>query len=192
MVTKSHPGFLHELFKDKKFTGFVLKFLILFCVFYFGTELVIGLAAPGGMYSSLVDKFFDYVSGISNTLVYGTRWFMEILGYETYTLPNFIVRITGGSGVRIAYGCVGYGVMAFWLAYVLAAKGNWKFKLGWTLLGWFSLWMINVLRIGLLLLAYNKGWGMPLGIDHHTWFNIVAYSAIFYMIYRFEKKPKVK
>ena len=190
MVASSRSDILSVLLKDKKFIRFLVKFLLLFAIFYLGTELVIGLAAPGGMYSKFVDHYFDYVSGISNTLVFGTQAFLSMLGYETYTADNFVVRLVGGSGVRIAFGCVGYGVMSFWLAYILAVSKKWTAKLVWLVGGWLFLWIINVVRIGLLVLAYNKGWGMPLGIDHHTWFNIVAYCAIFSMMYFFEKKPK--
>ena len=36
---------------------------------------------------------------------------------------------------------------------------------------------------GLLVLAINKNWQMPLQLDHHTWFNIAAYTFIFILIY---------
>lgn len=176
-----------NLLKDKAFVVFVLKFLSYFCIFYYGTLLIIGLAAQGGMYSYFVDKHLDYVTGITNTLVGGSRGLLQIAGIETYTLPNFIIRITGGTGVRIAFDCVGYGVMSFWLAFVLAGKGRAWRKFLWILIGWIVLWFINIHRIALLLLAYNKNWDMPLGIDHHTWFNIVAYGAIFLMMYIFDK-----
>lgn len=179
-----------EFLKDRKFLIFVLKFLAFFLFFYVGTELIIGLAAPGGMYSSFVDHYFDYVTWISNSLVKGTQWFVGLLGYDTYTADNFVVRIVDGTGVRVAYGCVGYGVMSFWLAYLLAVTHPWIKKGMWLIIGWGVLWIINVVRIGLLLIAYNKGWGMPLGIDHHTWFNIFAYGAIFFMMYLFERKGK--
>lgn len=182
--------YMKEIFRNKGFLIFTIKLLLFFCIFYYGTELVIGLAAPGGLYSEWIDKYGDYVTGITNSLVWGTRTFVGLLGYDTYTADNFVVRIVNGTGVRIAYGCVGYGVLAFWLAYILAVSRSWKFKLIWLLLGWALLWLINVIRIGLLLIAYNKGWDMPLGIDHHTWFNIVAYSAIFIMMYLFDKSDK--
>jgi hypothetical protein len=54
------------------------------------------------------------------------------------------------------------------------------------------LYTINQLRIGLFLVAINKGWKMPLGWDHHTWFNIVAYTAIALMIWAFEKRNGIR
>jgi hypothetical protein len=38
-----------------------------------------------------------------------------------------------------------------------------------------------------VLVAINRQWAMPLGIDHHTWFNIFAYGAIFGLMFFFEK-----
>lgn len=177
--------------RQHPFAWFVARFLFFFGFFYLGSLAVIGLAAEGGLYSKIVDKYLDVISWITHSLVAGTRGFVLMLGYETYTLPGFIVRIVNGTGVRIAYDCVGYGVMSFWAAFVLAtaAKRNAKFK--WLLGGLLLLWTINVVRIGLLLIAYNKKWEMPFGIDHHTWFNIVAYTAIFSMMYLFDRNSDV-
>ncbi|HRN91008.1 MAG TPA: hypothetical protein PLE75_01070 [Ferruginibacter sp.] len=173
------------------FIWFVFKFLCLFCIFYFGSLAIIGLSARDGYYSPFVSKYFDVISWISHSLVWGTKGLVYLLGFETYTLPNFIIRITGGSGVRIAYDCVGYGVMSFWAAFILATAASGKSKLKWMIGGLVLLWSINVIRIGLLLIAYNKKWAMPFGIDHHTWFNIAAYGAIFLMMYFFDRKYQI-
>ncbi len=176
-----------NLLKDRTFTSFVIRFLLIFAVLYFGTLAVIGLAAPGGLYSPFIDHYLDYVSWIKTSLVKGTAFFAGLFGYETYEVPNHIIRVVNGSGVRIAYSCVGYGVYSFWVAYVLASRGSAGKKAVWALSGVVALWTINVLRIGLLLIALNRNWPMPLGLDHHTWFNIVAYLVIFFMIYFFER-----
>lgn len=171
----------------KNFVKFLLRFTIVFGVLYLGTLAVIGLANPGEYYSRFVDRYFDYVSGIKHSLIAGTRFTLGLFGIPTYTIPGFIVRITNGTGVTIAMDCVGYGVMSFWAAYVAASGGHFKRMAFWILAGFFILWLINVIRISLLLVAYNKHWGMPLGLDHHTWFNIAAYIAIFTMMYGYER-----
>lgn len=180
-----------QALKKHGFIWFAFKFLCLFCVFYFGCLAIIGLSAKDGYYSPFVSNYMDVVSWISYSLVWGTQGFVYLLGFETYTLPNFVVRITGGSGVRIAYDCVGYGVMSFWAAFILATAASWISKLKWLVGGLILLWLINVTRIGLLLIAYNKKWAMPFGIDHHTWFNIVAYATIFLMMYFFDRKYQI-
>jgi exosortase/archaeosortase family protein len=94
-----------------------------------------------------------------------------------------MLRYGQGNAVIIAMSCVGYGVYSFWIAFVVANKGRLLKKLIWIICGVLALWLINVIRITLFLTAINKDWPMPLGIDHHTWFNIFAYSLIFLMIW---------
>ncbi|MBX2939204.1 MAG: exosortase/archaeosortase family protein [Ferruginibacter sp.] len=163
----------------------------MFSIFYFGSLIIIGLSAKDGYYSPFISKYFDVISWVSHSLIWGTKGFVYLMGFETYTLPNFIIRIVGGSGVRIAYDCVGYGVMSFWAAFILATAASALSKFKWLIGGLILLWSINVIRIGLLLIAYNKKWSMPFGIDHHTWFNIVAYAAIFLMMYFFDRKYQI-
>lgn len=176
--------------KQNAFLWFTFKFLLIFGFLYMSCLAIIGLAAPGRYYSPFIEKYLDVISWITNTLMWGTKVFVGILGFETYTLPNFIIRIVDGTGVRIAYDCVGYGVMCFWTALVIAYDLKLKSTLKWIAIGLCLLWLINVFRIGLLLIAYNKGWGMPLGIDHHTWFNIVAYITIFGLMYMLDKQNR--
>ncbi len=88
----------------------------------------------------------------------------------------------------MVYSCIGYGITSFWLAFVFANKGSWKKKLLWMTGGALVLWIINVVRISLVLLANSKQWAIPLGWDHHTWFNIVAYGFIFLMMWVYDKK----
>ena len=111
-----------------------------------------------------------------------TGLFLSVFNIPTHTEPGFLIRINGGRGVIIAMSCVGYGVYSFWISFVAANNGKFWKKIRWIIVGLFALWLINVIRITLFLLAINKGWPMPLGIDHHTWFNIFAYLLIFIMI----------
>ncbi|MCP9751925.1 exosortase/archaeosortase family protein [Ferruginibacter sp. HRS2-29] len=176
---------------DKKFLWFVAKFLLIFCVLYFGTLAVIGLASPEGYYSPFVAEYFDYVSGIKNMLLLCTQWLLSLCGIKTQVEPGFLIRFVMGKSVFIAMDCVGYGVYSFWLAYVLSNSISIGKKIIWSFGGVLLLFIINVIRISLYLTAINRNWEMPLGVDHHTWFNIAAYLAIFLMIWRFEKSMKI-
>jgi len=119
-----------------------------------------------------------------------TAFFLSLFHIGTQTEPGFYIRIIGGRGVIIAMSCVGYGVYSFWIAFVAANKGKWLKKTIWILVGVLALWFINAIRITLFLTAINKGWPMPLGIDHHTWFNIFAYLLIFFMIWLYDRSLK--
>ncbi len=177
-----------SLLKDKNFIGFVVKFLLLFAALYYGTLLIIGLSAPDDYYIPFVAKYLDYITQLKWGLMKSTKFFLSLFGIETYFAPNFSIKIVEGRGVRIAMSCVGYGVYSFWIAFVLASAGKILAKLLWVMGGLLLLWTINVVRIALFLLAVDRNWPMPLGLDHHTWFNIFAYGAIFTMMYFFYKK----
>ena len=172
------------------FYTFVLKFLVLFFVFYYGTILMSGLATPGSYYSPFIHTYLDYVSWLRGSLVHGGAYIAALFGYSTEILSEFVLKVVDGKGVFVSYGCAGYGVMSFWAAFVLANKLPIKKKASWLLGGLLLLWGINVTRIGLFLVAINKGWPMPLGLNHHTWFNIFAYLTIFTLMYFFDKQLK--
>ncbi|MFZ1529078.1 MAG: hypothetical protein WAT19_10025 [Ferruginibacter sp.] len=179
-----------NLFNDKNFTGFVIKFLLLFALFYYGTLAVIGLAAPGGYYSPFIEHYLDYVSWIKTSLMHGVSFFLSLFGIETTHETGFIVRMEHKRGVIIAYDCVGYGVYSFWAAFVLATKAALKRKVYWLTGGLLLLWLINTGRIALFLVSINRGWPMPFHLDHHTLFNITAYAAILLMMWLFDRNTR--
>ena len=174
--------------KKKSFSKFVFKFIFLFLFLYYFFISIIAVTAPGGYYSYFIDHYFNLIAWLKESLIFGSGFLLKLLGYDTYTLDNFIIRLTGGKGVRIAHDCAGHGIISFWAAYVISIDLQIKPKLFWLIAGLFMLWFINILRITLLILALNFNWPMPLGVDHHTWFNIISYLFIFAMILLLERK----
>jgi exosortase/archaeosortase family protein len=172
----------------KEFVIFSVKFLFLFFFFYGLSKLVIGISAPEGYYSEFVHRYLDYISALRYTLMKGAAFVSHIWGYQTTEESNYLLRIVGRRGVIIAYDCAGYGVLSFWLAFVISYPSSFMKKISWIILGSLALWLINVLRIGLFLISINERWKFPFGWDHHTWFNIIAYGAIFAMMYFFDKR----
>jgi exosortase/archaeosortase family protein len=181
-----------NIFAEKKFIRFVAIFIAVFLMCYYGTLFLTGLAVPGGSYSPFVEKYFNISHWLRSSLILSSKAFLSLLGTETIRTDEYVLRAIGGRGVRIVYACLGFGVMSFWFAYIVANISSLQKKIIWIIGGLFFLWLINVVRISLVLLAGNKGWHFPFGWDHHTWFNIVAYLAIFAMIYFFEKRLKNK
>lgn len=170
---------------------YLVKFLGAFLFCYYGTLAIEGLAAPEGKYySSFVEHYFNYVSWLRASLMYGTKGLLSLFGFTIDIVSPVYMRQRFALGVHMGYDCLGYGVMSFWLAFVIANKGSLGMKIKWMLTGSVMLWIINVMRISLLLVATNKNWAMPLGVDHHTWFNIFAYLAIFIMIWLFDRDLK--
>ncbi len=184
--------FIYIYFLKTPFLIYLLKFAGIFCLCYFGTLAVIGIAAPGGLYSPFVHKYLDYVSWLKMSLIHATGFILSLFHVSTNIEPSFTLRYTNGAAVIIAMDCVGYGVYSFWIAFVAANKGKITKKLLWIVFGLLGLWFINVIRITLLLVAINKGWPMPLGLNHHAWFNIFAYLLIFLMIWWYDRSFREK
>lgn len=177
----------NHLFKNSDFKIFIIKFLAIFAFLYFGTFYWIGFVTPGGYFNEFAAQNLDYVSAIKSSLLFGTKTLLSLFDIQTVEFKNHVIRFVNGKGVRIAYDCVGYGVYSFWIAFVIANKSSVTRKLIWIIIGLFMLWSVNVIRISLFLVSENKNWTMPLGIDHHDWFTIVAYAVIFLMIFAFDK-----
>jgi exosortase/archaeosortase family protein len=182
----------NHLFIKTDFKQFTIKFLVVFAFLYFGTFFWIGFVTPGGYYNEFAAKHLDYISAIKTSLLFGTKTLVSFFGIQTIQFKNHIIRFVDGKGVRIAYDCVGYGVYSFWIAFVVANKSTFTRKISWILIGLFLLWSINVIRISLFLVSVNKNWAMPLGIDHHDWFTIVAYAVIFLLIFAFDKNNNIQ
>ena len=172
---------------DKTFIRFVIKFLLIFAISYYGTLAIIGLSVPGGYYSPFVEHNLNYINWIRSSLLNSSKLLLSFFKIDTYLATNYNLRVVGGRGIRLVYECVGYGVMSFWIAFVAASPGRTKKKLFWLIFGLLFIWLLNVIRLSLLLVATDRGWPIPFGWDHHTWFNIFAYLFIFICIYLFNR-----
>ncbi len=161
-----------------------------FCVLYFGTFAIIGLSAPGGYYSKFVSQYLNYIDWLRASLLSASKALLLLFNYETVIAAKYVLALKGGKGVRMVYKCAGYGIMGFWGAFILANKARRKKKILWLICGWLAAWCINVVRISLLVIALNNKWAIPLGLDHHTWFNIAAYILIFILIYFYDRSSK--
>lgn len=177
-------------FAKNTFVPFVLVFAIVFLLCYFGSLFITGLAIPGGMYSSFVEKYLNLAAWLRTALIEGTKILVSFFNLKAVRMDDYVLRIPQANGIRIVYSCLGFGVMSFWTAYIIATAATKAKKILWLFSGLLLIWIINVVRISMVLIAGNKGWKFLLGLDHHTWFNIIAYLAIFMMMYFFEKNIK--
>lgn len=162
----------------------------MFCVAYYGTVAVEGLASPGNYYSSFIDHHLDYPNWLRSSLLHGSKLLLSLFGFDTIIPDSFHLKILDGASVQLIYACLGVGVMSFWLAFVVANKGGWVKKIKWVIGGILCIWLINITRIGLVLVANNKGQRTLFGLDNHTFFNICSYVAIFVLIYFYDRNLK--
>ena len=113
-----------------------------------------------------------------------------MLGFSVYLKDVYTIKLQNGLGVHVGYDCIGYGVMSFWAAFIFANSGSFIKKLQWMAGGLLLIWIVNVVRITLMLIAVNRKWSSPFNLDNHTLFNIAAYTIIFTMIYCFDRAKK--
>lgn len=177
-------------FYKNSFLQFCLLFGVTFLLLYFSIKFITGIAVPGGMYSPFVEKYFNIAGWFRSFLINASKWVLSLLGTETVRIDDYVLRAINGNGVRIVYACLGFAVLSFWSAYVVATKAILSKKVKWLFGGLLLICCINILRISLVLLAANEGWVLPFGFDHHIWFNIIAYLVIFTMMFFFEKNIK--
>jgi exosortase/archaeosortase family protein len=167
--------------------------LLIYFVLDYGTTFYIGITSPGGRYYfEWLDKHLNYVTWLRNTILYGSKFFMSFLGYSTSIISAYVIKIDKGSSVQLVYSCLGYGVLSFWSAFIIANKGTIKFKLGWLLIGYSVILTSNILRICTLLIASQNKWYKPFSLDHHTTYNIIAYILVIILMFIFLKYANKK
>lgn len=145
---------------------------------------------PGGYYSPFVSRYLDYPALLRLSLLHGTRLMAAVFGFDTFIRNAYVISFINGHGVRLVYSCLGYGLLSFWIAFVFANDGRFLKKMTWIIAGCFFIWLINVVRITLVLISSSQHWKLPVTMDHHTLFNITVYVAIFCMIWLFNRSEK--
>ena len=178
----------NDIIKNPGFI-FIVKFLVLFLGFHFGCEFFIGITAPGGLYIQFLDEHLNFIAWLRESILFGSNLICSLFNYPAYIDGPYHLRSAEtGQGVQMVYSCIGYGIMSFWAGFVLAHSSPWKKKLRWTLLGLMVIWIINCFRVAIILIATVRNWNINRFIDHHDFFNIVAYIFIFILIVLFLRK----
>ena len=153
---------------------------------------MIGIITPGGFYVAFADKYLDYISGFRSLLLNSSKLLLQAVGYNVYLKDGYSIKMVNGMGVKIVYSCLGYGVISFWIAFVFANKTSLKKMLQWMIGGLLIICLLNVFRISIMLISVNKHWPSLFNLDNHTWFNIVTYGIVFFMIYLFDRSEKAQ
>lgn len=177
----------NDLIKNPGFV-FIVKFLVLFLGLHYFNEFYIGITAPGGLYVPFLDHHLNYVAWIRHSVLFGSKLLCGLFGYDTHIEGEYFLRSVTGHGVRMVYSCIGLGIMSFWAGFVLAHANPWKKKLYWTLLGLVVIWIINCFRVAIILMATVNDRNINRFIEHHTFFNMIAYLFIFILIILFLKR----
>jgi exosortase/archaeosortase family protein len=164
---------------------FALKLIVIFAVLSQFHVFYYGLAAPGGdFYSPFVEKYLNYPYWYRMFILHSSSFLLELFGNETIIMHPRL-KMIGGSSVGIGYSCLGFGVMSFLVAFVIAYPSTIKEKLKFLPISLGVIVSLNVIRIAILAYAYSKFPTLhSIKINHHTVFNVIVYGLLFLMIYK--------
>ena len=106
------------------------------------------------------------------------KWILELFNYIIFTGNDRLIGIDGSGGLWVGDSCNGISLFILFTGFIVAYKGNWKYKLVYIFLGIISIELMNVLRlVGLAILdTYNRAWTE---FNHSYTFTIFIYSVIF-------------
>ena len=94
--------------------------------------------------------------------------------------------------IQLIYQCLGIGVNAFWVAFVLADNySSIKQKIAWVITGFLVITILNITRIVILAKALFYKWPILAKIEHHTLYNYGVYAVVIAMVYLFKRKPNL-
>jgi exosortase/archaeosortase family protein len=159
---------------------FIIVFIVLFLVFYFGNILFFGLTSEGHHYNAFLDRNLNYIRLLRHCLLNTTAALLNWSGFTAITSDTELL-VAGRGVIRLVYSCLGLGLMSFFTAFVIAYPKPLKAKLTFGLTGNIAIQLLNILRFYLLALFWNKTRGIIL--DHHTIFNLILYLMIAISIY---------
>ncbi len=114
---------------------------------------------------------------------------IRAMGEQVFTTEIWF-RVVGRGGFVMAYDCLGYGVMSFFTAFVIAFPKPIKSKLWFLPAGLLLIQTLNVIRFVFLGLYWRQS-ELKTIIDHHDLFNIVLYIVLMIVLYFWLNSGKV-
>jgi exosortase/archaeosortase family protein len=179
-----------KLFDVSYSVKFLLRMVGLYLLFRLINWSWIGLIAPGGLYSAFADNYLNYVSFIKVSVLQTARLMANIFGVSSHLVSTSVIKVEGGGELYMAWACCGLELMSFWAAFALADTTPLRTKLKWCLGGLFSIWLINCVRVSLIMIAQKNKWQNLQMMTHHDTFNIAAYALIIFLMFIYYKKNK--
>lgn len=171
--------------------SYFMRFTILLLIFYYGNLVFIAIIDQKGLiYSQFLDTHFNNINWLRNSFLYTSNLLANTLGLDTHITFPFRLTSYKGVYVEIVYACLGINFFCFWTAFVWSNKPSTLKNLYWWFAGMLGIWCLNCIRIALLLIAIANQWHYDRFMDHHSLFNLVAYSLIAVFIFFYVRSQK--
>jgi exosortase/archaeosortase family protein len=162
--------------------------MVVFLVLYYVNHFFLNAADPTkDSYIPFIAADLNYISGFINLILETSNLFAHWCGLPTRVISPDILQVDHGPGIVMLYPCAGIGVTTFWIAVIVSHNTSWQQKLVWCLAGSLIIFLINCIRITLLMLSLQYSWPIFARVPHHTMFKIASYGIIFFMIYLYNK-----
>ena len=163
--------------------NYFLRFMFLLLAFYYGNLFYIALIDNNGrLYSAFLHDNLNYIDWLRYSILYTANAMDHAMGIDSFLSLPYRITTINGAYIQMVYECLGFGLISFWMAFVLANTGAVRKKIAWCLVGILSIWFINCIRVAILLMAFEKHWKFKLPLEHHTLFNLVAYTLLALLI----------
>jgi len=135
--------------------------IILFIIALFGANIIWKLIISGDEDSPMVLLFnrldisalFTAMSEHIARVVYAT---VRFLGNEITLTNSVYLTYPNGNGVKIIWGCTGIKQSFIFLIIMFLARGKWKHKCWFILVGVLCCYIINILRIAAITLIVKN------------------------------------
>ena len=160
---------------------FSITFIVLFLAFYYFNIGFLSITSPlSKNYMPFIADNFNYIKLLRHTLLHITSFLLNCAGFAT-VMNDFEMIVAGHGGIRVAYSCLGFGLMSFFTAFILAYPKEFKLKAIFLISGLLVIQLLNILRLALVALFWGKK--AQYIVDHHIIFNTIIYALIGIALY---------
>jgi exosortase/archaeosortase family protein len=181
VLLKTLIGSILKAKSHKDSLRFALKAILIFLAFRYFFIAYTGITVEGGnLYSPFLAEYFNVIALFRKFLLWGGSEFVYLMGYTSYYTEFFLV-VPNGASVELVYSCLGLDLIGAYIALMCAWPAR-RFKLVSTLVGTAIIIVLNMVRLGGLVVLYaTKHIGFFQYIDHHDLFNVFMLIIVLVM-----------
>jgi exosortase/archaeosortase family protein len=179
-----------QTFKYFNFNSFLRLIALVLVLYYFFLGYGALVSPEGNQYSAFLDHNLNFIDWYRRTIMLFSNTIAHAFGANSYIASHQMMKLGNNIEFEIWFPCLGFGVMSFWLSFVVNSTSSLKRKIKWAGLGLIAIWLINCFRIALLIISVDRNWPQSSYIDHHDMFNVLAYTIIATFMYYYAKKDR--
>jgi len=171
----------------------ILRFLVLFIVLLTGFYAYVGITSAGGkFFSPFLSRYLNFPYWLTIAVAKSAALVLRLSGYSVHQANASNISVNGATGVTIAWPCLGVAPISLWIGFVAAHRYKAAYKIKWIIAGVMIIFLVNVLRIAVIVISNYHKWFYLQHFNAHTSFNILAYVIILLLMFLFIKNFNLK